>query len=251
MKKYAVIIFLVLTILLIPSIVDASHESESNLEVDESCIFTAFIEKSWVFFTERSWVTGWVTGCDSQSWEYTPNEILYAMKDTIQVKILDIDGNLVDDHIADKDNIPFSDEIVYSKYSFRDYVYRGGQITAHLDAAHKGPQYLQENQYYFEMPQINSRDFEHRGVYQIELTYGDHVRTIWFAVLNPELRWDEVEPDPCLEYYEKELKKLESIRQVLERQLIEYESDQVKVITITLKLDELEKEMELLKECQI
>jgi len=38
------------------------------------------------------------------------------------------------------------------------------------------------------MPQIHSLDFEHRGLYQIEITYNEEVRTVWFAVFDPD-KW--------------------------------------------------------------
>ena len=40
-------------------------------------------------------------------------------------------------------------------------------------------------------PQIHEIDFEHRGIYQIELTYGNYINTIWFAVLDTDKRWNE------------------------------------------------------------
>ena len=238
-------------LLLIPlSVAYATPEEE----VGKECIFTANIEKSWVSFTERPWVTGIVKNCDSQSWEYTSNELLYSMKDTVQIKIFDIDGNLVDDHIAPgPTKIPVKDGIIYSKYSFNDQVYRGGQIASHQDAAHEGSQYLQEDRYFFEMPQINSRDFVHRGVYKIELVYGEHTREIWFATLNPDIPWnlEEKKTEVCTTDYYDKLVRLENSVKSLEKALDRFEmlGHEVKFMATLDTLEKLDDEIANILKC--
>ncbi len=120
-------------------------------ETQEECIFTSHLEKSWIFFQERPWVTGSMINCD--------DGIQYHLKDTVYIRILDINGDLIGGGNADVSQV----EVIH----------------------------IRENQYFFYMPQIHSIDFEHRGIYQIELTYNNHTNTIWFAVLDPEKRWDE------------------------------------------------------------
>jgi len=69
-------------------------------------------------------------------------------------------------------------------------VYRGG-AQGNADVTEAETVYIRENQYFFYMPQIHSIDFEHRGIYQIELKYGEHVRTVWFAVFDPDKWWQD------------------------------------------------------------
>lgn len=163
-------------LMLIPGVVYASHES---IPIEEQgCIFSADIEKSWVFFQERPWVSGDVYNCDES--------IQYQLKDTVYVRILDINGDLVDDDWKDNRNTVNEDDTP-TKYIFNDQVYRGG-AQGNADTTETETIYIKENQYFFYMPQIHSLDFEHRGFYQIELTYNKEVRTIWFVVLDPD-KW--------------------------------------------------------------
>lgn len=250
--KYEANKFVIGALLLLIPISAAFAAPEEN--VVKECIFTANIEKSWVFFTEKPWVTGIVKNCDSQSWEYTSNELLYSTKDTVKIKIFDINGNLVDDHIATgKTKVPVTDGITYSKYSFNDHVYRGGHIAAHQDAAHEGSQYLQEDRYFFEMPQINSRDFEHRGVYKIELVYGDHTREIWFAALSPDIPWyleAKAESNSCIDNKDK-LIRLDNTLKSLEKQIVRFEmlgNDQ-KVQAAIDTWDKVDEQIKKLEKC--
>lgn len=153
--------------------------NQSFAEKNE-CVFTANIEKSWVIFLERPWVTGTVYNCDES--------IEYQKKDTVYIRILDINGIVIDDGWKPKarDN-PIETP---NKYIFNDQVYRGGS-QGNADVTGDKVIYIRENQYFFYMPQIHSLDFEHRGIYQIELTYNNEQRTIWFAALDPEKRWNE------------------------------------------------------------
>jgi len=150
---------------------------------ENDCIFTSYLEKSWVFFQERPWVTGSVINCD--------DGIQYHLKDTVYVRILDINGDLVDDNWIPKARHNVAEDGKPQKYVFNDSVYRGGGIGGNADVSQVEVIHIRENQYFFYMPQIHSIDFEHRGIYQIELTYNTHINTIWFAVLDPEKRWDE------------------------------------------------------------
>jgi len=244
MKKYVVSIFLVLVILLIPSMVYASHESHPNLEEDESCIFTAYIEKSWISFPDDPWVSGFVYNCDS-------NE--YHEKDRVFVRVLDINGDLVEDNWLPK-NPTNKDEIV-SQYVFTEHVYRKGSFTGNANVESVEVIHIKPNQYFFYMPQINSVDFEHRGIYQIELTYGDHVRTIWFATFSPDIWWenDEVaEEDPCIDYKDKII-RLNNTLDVLERELFRFDlNGQIEKYENTLKvLEDTEKQIEELEKCHV
>ena len=183
MKQRNGMIFLIVSIiLLIPSMVYASHETEPNLEEDESCIFTGYIQKSWIKFTESPWVTGWVINCDEG--------IQYQLKDTVYVRILDINGDLVEDDWKARKDTAKTESSNPTKYIFNDQVYRGG-AQGNADVSEAETIYISENQYFFYIPQINEIDFEHRGIYQIELTYNKEIRIIWFAVLDPDKRYQD------------------------------------------------------------
>jgi len=211
----------------------------------KECQFSAYIEKSWIFFTERSpWVSGWITDCDSSNfWE----------KNRLFVRILDINGDLVEDtwqpHATKADPL-----VMPSLYEFTESVYRGGSYTGNANVERVELVHIAPNQYFFYMPQVNSIDFEHRGIYQIELTYGDHVRTIWFASLDPQIPWnvDKVpEEDPCNNYKNK-LDLLENTRLALERQIDRYEGlgQKEKLQATIALLDENREEIESLEKCQ-
>jgi len=131
-------------------------------------------------------------------------------KDFVYIQILDINGNIIEDNWirGSSTNLPvYSSELPDIlqgwvpdriatpppppvEYSFSQDVHRGGfrgnAVTSQAETIHIRP-----NQYFFYMPQIHELDFEHRELYQIELTYGKHIRTIWFAVLDNDKRWDE------------------------------------------------------------
>jgi len=179
MKQYEITIILAaIMILLIPGVVYASHEPEP-VEESQDCMFTAYLEKSWIKFQERPWVTGWVYNCDEG--------IQYQLKDTVYVRILDINGDIIEDDWKARKDTAKTQNNNPTKYIFNDNVYRGGSHGGTENTEDKVI-YLRENQYFFYMPQIHSIDFEHRGIYQIELTYNNEVRTIWFAVLDPD-KW--------------------------------------------------------------
>jgi len=239
MKKYIIISFLTVLILFIPSMVYASYESESNLE-EESCIFTAYIEKTWVMFQESPWVTGFVYNCDSRE---------YHEKDRVLVRILDINGDLVEDSWQQKKTTAHKDTKP-SLYTFTEHVYRKGSFTGNANVE-KEVVHITPNQYFFYLPQINSLDFEHRAIHQIELTYGDHVRTIWFATLNPNIWWEDdekKEADPCIDYREKLVRKnitldalnKELVRLELNGQVEKYENQLTVIEDMEKQIDELE-----------
>lgn len=149
-------------------------------EQQDECIFTSYLEKSWIQFQERPWVTGSVINCDEG--------IENHKRDSVYIRILDINGDVVDD--GWKPEARANPVETPNKYIFNDQVYRGGS-QGNADVTNEKVIYIRDNQYFLYLPQIHSIDFEHRGVYQIELTYGVHTNTIWFAVLDPDKRWDE------------------------------------------------------------
>lgn len=71
------------------------------------------------------------------------------------------------------------------------------------------------------MPLINELEFEHRGIYQIELTYINEVRTIWFAVLDPDIWYEDVrvEIDICDGDFTNKIISLSSTLRALEGEL--------------------------------
>lgn len=207
------------------------------------CEFTAYIEKSWIFFTERPWISGWIKDCDSG---------VYWEKDRIFVRILDINGDLVEDTWQPTN--PTNKEEIVSQYTFTEHVYREGSFTGNANVEKVEVVNLTPNQYFFYMPQINSIDFEHRAIYQVELTYGSHVKTIWFASLDPQLPWnaDEApEEDPCNDYKNK-LILLENTRISIERQIDRYEAlgQEEKLQDSIALLDENREEVKSIKQCQ-
>lgn len=252
MKYEAIVLLTALTLVLSSTIpAYAGHEGSTwtwnegyGPEQIKECVFTADIEKSWVFFTERPWVTGWITDCDSNK---------YWEKDRVFVRILDINGALVEDTWKPSD--PTNKVEIVSQYIFTEHVYRAGSFTGNANVEKVEVVHIEPNQYFFYMPQINSIDFEHRGVYQIELTYGEHVRTIWFASLSPDIPWylDKVpSEDPCINF-EKKLMRLDNKLKSLDKQLDRYEGlGQNERIQGTIKLmDETDEVIKTLRECQI
>ena len=181
-KNYYYIIMSIVCISIVLLGVTMIHNSDENYYFAnaEECIFTAYIEKSWVTFRERPWVIGTVYNCDES--------IEYQKKDTLYIRILDINGDVIDD--GWKPEARANPVETPNKYIFNDQVYRGGS-QGNADVTGDKVIYIRENQYFFYMPQIHSLDFEHRGIYQIELTYNNEKRIILFAVLDPEKRWDK------------------------------------------------------------
>lgn len=182
-----------LALLFIPAFAD---------QESQDCVFTAHIEKSWVFFQDRPWVTGSVINCDDKIDPYK--------KDFVYMRILDINGDVVEDNLImnTKTKLPvvssdlptalqgWKPDVIATrppapaKYVFSEDVYRGG-FRGNADVSQVEVIHIRLNQYFLYLPQIHSIDFEHRGIYQIELSYGNHINTIWFAVLDPDKRWDE------------------------------------------------------------
>lgn len=159
-----------LSIILIPASADESKDE---------CIFTASLEKTWIFYSESPWVRGSVVDCDNR---YIQD------KDRVYVKLLDINGDRIDGKWKGIDANTKS--LNPSQYEYGISVYRGGAM-GFFDSTKVPAITLNENEYFFYMPSISSLDFDHRGIYQIQLTYGDHTRVIWFATLSPDVRWDQ------------------------------------------------------------
>ena len=157
--------------------------NESYGEIDnQECVFSADIEKSWIMFGERPWVTGFIVNCD--------DGIQYHLKDTVYVRILNINGDVIQDSWKPKKDTARTQHNNPSKYIFNDQVYRGGaQVNADVSKAETI--HINKNQYFFYLPQIQELDFDHRGIYQIELTYNKQIKTIWFAVLDPDKWWQD------------------------------------------------------------
>lgn len=154
----------------------------------EECTFTAYIEKSWVNFGDRPWVSGFVDNCD--------DKIQYHLKDFVHWQIKDINGDIVTENWHFAKNSATNEaklrDTQPSKYKGIDDVFRGYGIKgANADTTEAKTYYLRENQYFFYLPQIHSIEFEHSGIYQIELTYSDYTRTVWFAVLDPDKYWQD------------------------------------------------------------
>ena len=159
-----------LAIMLIPA---AAAES------DDDCSFTASLEKSWIYYSESPWVRGSVVDCDNR---YLQD------KDRVYVKLLDINGDRIDGKWKGIDAATNSRNP--SQYEYTLSVYRGGAL-GFFDSTKVPAITLNENEYFFYMPSISPLDFDHRGVYQIQLRYGDHTQVIWFATLSPDIPWDQ------------------------------------------------------------
>lgn len=183
-------------------------------EIKQNCIFTANIEKTWITFGEKPKVWGTVYDCDS-------NEI--HEKNRVFVKILDINGDVVQDSWqSDKKTAKTSKPSLYefNQDVYRERGFRGNANVQGVEVIH-----IQPNEYFFYMPQINSLDFDHRGIYAIELTYGNYVRYVSFATLSPTLFWnlDEIpEKDICDDYREK-LIRLDNTLKAFEKELVRLE----------------------------
>jgi len=133
---------------------------------------------------------GFVNNCNpEQKWKYLiSNEESYYEKDRVFVRILDIDGVLVTDGSHLKNNMARNNDIELSAYTLTHVVNRSDKI---YNTMGKNIVTVYNNQCFFYLPEIHQFDFEHRKIYQIELKYGDHTRTVWFAVLDPDKKWDE------------------------------------------------------------
>ena len=148
----------------------------------QECVFTSMLEKSWVMFGERPAVMGFVINCD--------DNIEYQKKDTVYIRILDVDGNVVDDNWkASKDTARTKNDNP-TQYIFNDQVYRGGS-QGNADISQAKTVHIQKNMYFEYLPQINSIDFEHRGFYWIEVTYNNEVKMVHFITLDPEIWYED------------------------------------------------------------
>ncbi len=154
----------------------------------EQCVFTGHIQKSWATFGERPWITGFVYNCD--------DNIEYHLKDFVHWQINHLDGKPVDGGYMTWKPIASERTLVESerpsKYKGIDDVFRGYGIKgANADTTEAKTYYLHKNQYFFYLPQIHSIDFEHRGIYYVEISYGNHIEKVYFAVLDPNKWWQD------------------------------------------------------------
>ena len=151
----------------------------------EECVFTSSITKSWVMFGERAGLQGFVINCDSN--------IDYWKQDTVYIRILDNEGNLVTDKSGgfNSDTKPSkTDQLTPEKYVYNDQVYRGGS-QGNADVSEGETVTIHKNMYFSYMPQINSLDFEHRGLYWAEITYNDKVNMVNFITLDPAKLYED------------------------------------------------------------
>ena len=104
----------------------------AQAEESDECIFTGFIQKSWVMFGERPWVTGFVINCDDDNIEY-------HLKDFVHWQIKDANGDPVIEEIYNRQmsesrKEKYRQEYDYTKYKGIDDVYRGyGVAGANAD----------------------------------------------------------------------------------------------------------------------
>lgn len=158
-----------LSLLIIP----VYGETESK-----DCIFTAYIADSWSYvpFGDHVRVSGQVINCD--------DNIQYFEKNRIDIRILDVNGNVLEDNWQPAKITSNSQQA--AKYEFTDDVYREKGFRGNFDNSQGDKIHIKPNQYSFYIPQINSLDFKHGGIYQVELTYGEHVRFVNFRTLDLE-----------------------------------------------------------------
>lgn len=174
-----------LSLLFIPVFAEKYEEPQKG-----ECVFTSHLEKSFIYFQERPWVLGYVSNCD--------DGIENHKKDFVYMRILDVNGDLLDDKWIPEARHTVKGDQPPQKYVFNDSVYRGGGLGGNADVSGKDVVHISPDHYFFYMPQIHSIDFEHMGVYQLELTYGNYTNIIPFAVLDPNCWWKNIiEPNSC------------------------------------------------------
>ncbi len=168
------------TIMLIP----ASAE-----ETEDECIFTVNIEKSWIYYNESPWVRGTILDCDTS---HTATQRL-AQQDRIHVELFDINGERLDEDWTPQG--VYSNSRNPTTYNYYYDVYREGNANGNFFNDKVPSITINPNEYFFYLPTIVNPDFNHREIYQIKITYSEHVRWIQFAVLNPNVWYDD--PDYC------------------------------------------------------
>ncbi len=163
-------------------------------EENDDCIFTANLEKSWIYYSESPWVRGSVLNCDVREIQNI---------DRVYVKLFDINGDRIDRDWKGQSYVSVTSNP--SNYEFVYSVYREGGANGNVFYTDEGAVKINANEYFFEMPSISSSQFKHREIYQIELTYGDYTQQIFFAVLNPDIPFwqEEGYVDSCTDYQNK------------------------------------------------
>lgn len=207
--------------------------SEAFGEEEDNCQFDAHLEKSWIKFGERPWVTGGVIGCDVTE---------YHEKNTVYVRILDINGDLLGDTWQPRKQTVHTSKVSPSLYTFNERVYREGSFTGNANVEKVEVIHLKYNQYFFYLPQINGLDFKHRGVYTIELRYGEEIRTINFATLHPDLRYDEEIREFCIDSA-KRIQYITNATKVIGDNLFRYEHKPLLHQAHMDKIDEMNKDL--------
>lgn len=196
------LIFPIFVILLVP--VFAEEETEK-------CNFTASLEKSWIYYGETPFLTGFVINCDTGGTQ----EARDLSRDRVHIKLLDINGERIDENWLGSTKYTGSSNP--TQYQYVENVYREGQGGNIASDNTKELVRLKPNQYFMYLPVINPLDFHHREAYQIQLTYAEYTKTIWFAVFNPNVYWED--PEYCENAQEKlieEKRELASMKRQVE-----------------------------------
>jgi len=169
------VIFSSIIIFSVPQISAYEHD------IVKPCIFEADIERTFVPFGDEPFIIGGVTDCD-RGIGYTQNQ-----KDFVYVRILDINGEVIDDNWKSSTPTTRKEFIIPTKYIFNKMVYREGNSLSYIQTNQEGDKNhkLLFNEYYFYLPKITSIDFNHFGFYQVELTYNNYKNIIWFVTYDP------------------------------------------------------------------
>jgi hypothetical protein len=117
-------------------------------------------------------------------------------------------------------------------------VFRNDEVGNHSFDNTKSLVNLLPNQYFMYLPSISPLDFEHRGLYQIQVTYGEHTETFWFGVLNPNVYY--ADPEYCENAQEKIIKEKTSLNSI-QHQIDKIISENNEILTISQKALETEK----------
>lgn len=156
---------------------NAQHlEPKIPLE-EQPCKFTAHIDKTIRKFTERIQVFGFVhPNCETQNlWESY----------RVNVKIVDMDGNVIEDNWLSKARLKVEKEQRPSLYEFDAIIQETG-VRLQQDE-NTGRHYkVYPYQYYTSVPQLNSVHFDAMVVYSVQVTYGNMTVSNNFLILEEE-----------------------------------------------------------------
>jgi hypothetical protein len=201
-------------------------------EQTEECIFTGFLEKSWMYYAETPWIRGSVINCDTA---HTVTQRL-LQQDRIHVQILTIDGQIIGDNLR-------------GEYDYHYDVYREGNSQGNFFNDKVPSVTINPNEYFFYMPSINSLHFDHRGIYQIQISYNEHVKILYFAVLNPNVWYED--PEYCVDINENIEQLILKIKNMKKQSSLFLETDRVTEYKQHLKkITELENDLKNLKDCK-